>query len=86
MDMLAEKNPNDVLNAFKVQRINEVLEEFRAFVQNEEMKKYLQLLEAPREEMDENGNISQIYIPTLELRIKNPSILIDFYESKIKFS
>ena len=36
--------------------------------------------------MDENGNISQIYIPTLELRIKNPSILIDFYESKIKFS
>ena len=56
MDMLAEKNPNDVMNAFKVQRINEVLEEFRAFVQDGKMKKYLQLLEEPREEMDEKGN------------------------------
>ena len=49
MDMLAEKNPNDVVNAFKVRRINEVLKEFRAFVQDGEMKKYLQLLDEPRE-------------------------------------
>ncbi len=56
MDMLAEKNPNDVVNAFKVRRINEVLKEFRAFVQDGEMKKYLQMLEEPREEMDEKGN------------------------------
>ena len=56
MDMLAEKNPNDVVNAFKVRRINEVLEEFRAFVQDGEMKKYLQMLEEPVEEMDEKGN------------------------------
>ena len=56
MDMLAEKNPNDVVNAFKVRKINEVLKEFRAFVQDGEMKKYLQMLEEPREEMDEKGN------------------------------
>lgn len=56
MDMLAEKNPNDIVNAFKVQRINEVLEEFRAYVQDGEMKKYLQLLEEPVEETDEKGN------------------------------
>lgn len=56
MDMLAEKNPNGVVNAFKVRKINEVLEEFRAYVQDGEMKKYLQLLEEPVEETDENGN------------------------------
>lgn len=56
MDMLAEKNPNGVVNAFKVRKINEVLDEFRAYVQDGEMKKYLQLLEEPVEETDENGN------------------------------
>ena len=56
MDMLAEKNPNDVVNVFKVRKINEVLEEFRAFVRDGEMKNYLQLLDEPREEMDEKGN------------------------------
>ena len=56
MDMLAERTPNDIVNLFKVKKINEVLEEFRAYVQDGEMKKYLQLLDEPMEETDEKGN------------------------------
>ena len=56
MDMLAERTPNDIVNLFKVKKINEVLEEFRAYVQDGEMKKDLQLLDEPMEETDEKGN------------------------------
>ena len=35
---------------------------------------------------DANGEINKIYIPTEELRRTNPWILLNFYESKIKFS
>ena len=38
------------------------------------------------EKMDECGNINKVSIPTEELRKINPWILIDFYESKIKFT
>ena len=34
----------------------------------------------------ENGEIKKENIPTLELRKTNPWILLDFYESKIKFT
>ncbi len=56
MDMLAERTPNDIVNLFKVRKINEVLEEFRAYIQDSEMKKYLQLMDEPVEETDEKGN------------------------------
>ena len=34
----------------------------------------------------ENGDIKKEKIPTEELRKTNPWILLDFYESKIKFT
>ncbi len=38
------------------------------------------------EKMDQNGDIKNVYIPTEELRKSNPWILLNFYESKIKFT
>ena len=38
------------------------------------------------DKLDANGEINKIYIPTEELRRTNPWILLNFYESKIKFS
>ena len=38
------------------------------------------------EKMDESGNINKVSISTEELRKINPWILINFYESKIKFT
>ena len=36
--------------------------------------------------LDTNGEMNKVYIPTQELRKTNPWILLNFYESKIKFS
>lgn len=58
MDALAEKAPNDIVNLFKVKKINEILAEFRACVRNSHMSQYLQLIDEPREETDEQGNKS----------------------------
>ena len=38
------------------------------------------------EKIDENGELIKVSIPTDELRRTNPWILLDFYESKIKFT
>ena len=38
------------------------------------------------DKLDSNGEITKASIPTEELRITNPWILLEFYESKIKFS
>ena len=38
------------------------------------------------DKLESNGEINKIYIPTEELRKTNPWILLNFYESKIKFS
>ena len=43
-------------------------------------------LEALVEKLNENGEIEKTYIETSELRKTNPWILLDFYESKIKFT
>ena len=44
------------------------------------------ILKALVEKIDENGEIKRDLIPTDELRRRNPWILLDFYESKIKFT
>ena len=38
------------------------------------------------EKLDENGELVKVNIPTDELRRTNPWILLNFYESKIKFT
>ena len=38
------------------------------------------------DKMEFNGELRKTYIPTEELRKTNPWILLDFYESKIKFT
>ena len=38
------------------------------------------------EKMKENGDLETIEIETLKLKMDNPWILLDFYESKIKFT
>ena len=59
---------------------------------NDELKSVItvkqqgQTLMAIVEKMDECGNINKVSIPTEELRKINPWILINFYESKIKFT
>ena len=50
------------------------------------VKQKNQKLMAIVEKLDDNGNFIKNYIPTEELRKINPWILINFYESKIKFS
>ncbi len=50
------------------------------------VKQKNQVLTAVVDKMDSNGEINKIYIPTEELRKINPWILLNFYESKIKFS
>ena len=44
------------------------------------------ILKAIVERIDENGEIKKDLISTEELRKSNPWILLDFYESKIKFT
>ena len=38
------------------------------------------------EKMKENGDLEKIEIETSKLKNDNPWILLDFYESKIKFT
>ena len=38
------------------------------------------------DKIDEEGNNSKVYISTGDLKVSNPWILLDFYESKIKFT
>ena len=50
------------------------------------VKQQNQRLMAVVEKLNDDGNIERIYIPTEELRRTNPWILLNFYESKIKFT
>ena len=50
------------------------------------VKQQNQKLMAVVEKMELNGDITKTYIPTEDLRKTNPWILLDFYESKIKFT
>ena len=71
---------------------NNLNEDKKAFKVSENLKNVVtvkqqgQILMAIVEKMDENGNINRISIPTEDLRKTNPWILLDFYESKIKFT
>ncbi len=50
------------------------------------VKQQNQKLVAVVEKLNEEGNVEKVYIPTEELRRTNPWILLNFYESKIKFT
>ena len=50
------------------------------------VKQQNQKLMAVVEKLNEEGNVEKIFIPTEELRKTNPWILLNFYESKIKFT
>ena len=50
------------------------------------VKKHDQKLMAVVDKKQENGEIVSAYLPTEDLRKANPWILLDFYESKIKFT
>ena len=50
------------------------------------VKKKNQIFLAVVDKLDSNGEINKTYIPTEELRKTNPWILLDFYESKIRWS
>ena len=50
------------------------------------VKQQNQKLMAVVEKMELNGDMTKTYIPTEDLRKTNPWILLDFYESKIKFT
>ncbi len=71
--------------------VNEKRDE-STYVIDDSLKKVLtvkqqnQKLMAFVEKLEVNGEITKTYIPTEELRKTNPWILLDFYESKIKFT
>ena len=50
------------------------------------VKQQNQKLMAVVDKMELNGELKKTYIPTEDLRKTNPWILLDFYESKIKFT
>lgn len=54
VEELAGKYPNEVMAAYKVKQINEVLEKIRGNVQDEGIRPYLRLIEEP-EEAGEDG-------------------------------
>ena len=45
IEELAEKYPNEKIEPFKVERINEVLEELRGCIEDERIKPFLRLIE-----------------------------------------
>ena len=50
MEELAMKFPNDVVDRYKVESVNELLEKFRGCLETENMGRHLELIEVPREE------------------------------------
>lgn len=55
IDFLAEKTPNEVVNAYKVSFINELLNIIRTCTKDESTGKFLRLIDPPTEEEDERG-------------------------------
>ena len=84
------ENNNDNSNDNPNQDIN--LDEKKTFMVHNDLKRVItvkqqgQILMAIVEKKDENGKINSVTIPTEVLRKTNPWILLDFYESKIKFT
>lgn len=92
-------NENEVKNDIKVINIkntpqnDEVVEEEKNIYKIDDSIKQVitvkiqdQKLVALVEKSKENGEIDREYIPTEELRKINPWVLLNFYESKIKFT
>ena len=71
--------------------VNEKIEE-KTYIIDDSLKNVItvkqqnQKLVAVVDKMDPNGEMTKTYIPTEELRRTNPWILLNFYESKIKFT
>ena len=88
-----EKNEDEVkLNDDdSKQNINESINE-KSYTIDDSLKSVVtvkqqnQKLMAVVDKMEQNGEMKKDYIPTDELRKRNPWILLDFYESKIKFT
>ena len=76
-------NPNQNINLNETKKTFCVNDEFKNVIT---VKQQGQTLMAIVEKIDESGNINRISIPTEELRKINPWILLNFYESKIKFT
>ena len=50
------------------------------------VREYNNILMAVVDKIQNNGSMAKAFLPTEELKILNPWILLDFYESKIKFT
>ena len=57
VEELAGKFPDAVMDGYKVQRINEVLEKLRESLEEGKRHKYLRLIDEPEEATDEDGNV-----------------------------
>ena len=58
----------------------------KSFTKIVTVKRQNETLMAVVDKLLENGEKATAYLPTEKLRIDNPWILLDFYESKIKFT
>ena len=81
------KNNNVITNASSNENLNE-----KSYIIDDSLKSVFtvkqqnQKLMAVVEKLNDDGNVEKVYIPTEELRRTNPWILLNFYESKIKFT
>ena len=81
------KNNNAITNASSNENLNE-----KSYIIDDSLKSVFtvkqqnQKLMAVVEKLNDDGNVEKVYIPTEELRRTNPWILLNFYESKIKFT
>ena len=96
---IQENLPNEIIQVDEVknnesevkQEINENLNE-NVHIIDDNLKNVItvkqedNILKALVERIDDNGDIKRELISTEELRKTNPWILLDFYESKIKFT
>ena len=57
VEELAGKYPNEVMDPFKVKRINEILDEIREWPEDEKILPYLRLIDEPEEVADKEGKV-----------------------------
>jgi len=55
VEELAGKYPNEVIDPFKVKRINEILDEIRECLEDKKILPYLRLIDEPEETIDKEG-------------------------------
>ena len=55
VEELAGKYPNEVMDPFKVKRINEILDEIRECLEDKKILPYLRLIDEPEETIDKEG-------------------------------